>query len=351
MYKLENSKEDVRNIYKYGTQIEWVLPCLFQYEVVFGAIQTALQKMGLPQLKADIFGAPATAWSGGRAPAIYKKLEKKQLEKVVKYVKTLHNGNPCVTFSKTDISPNEIKNSYENFLLDFFIDNDFKFIVSSDKLKDYIKDKNPKSIVASSVLKPIYKFQGDGKQNINNQEEETVFYNNLLKEYDIVIVRPEYSKTTLLKHSQFIDDISKIEVLINHLCISNCPVSAKHYDFEQTKHLNKCFNMQGSSFKCYKSNFPFIEHYKYVASHTKEEVDKLVDLGVRHLKIQGRGENIPYVTNMFNIANQIFNFDGYNSVLVFLLMLSLKEEYQKFCTDKDWKKYWKFDGCHFELEK
>ena len=164
MHKLENSKEDVRNIYKYGTQIEWVLPCLFQYEVVFGAIQTALQKIGLPQLNADIFGAPATAWSGGRAPAIYKKLEKKQLEKVVKYVKTLHNGNPCVTFSKIDISPNEIKNSYENFLLDFFIDNDFKFIVSSDRLKDYIKDKNPKSIVASSVLKPIYKFQGDGRR-------------------------------------------------------------------------------------------------------------------------------------------------------------------------------------------
>lgn len=351
MHKLENSKENVRNIYKYGTQIEWVLPCLFQYEIAFGSIQAALEKFGAPQLKADIFGAPSTAWSGGRAPVIYEKLEKKQLEKVVNYVKILHNGTPCVTFSKIDISPDEIKNTYENFLLDFFIDNDFKFIVSSDRLKDYIKNKNPKSIVVSSILKPIYEFQNPVKKYENNQEEETKFYNNLLKEYDSVVVRPEYSKTVLLQHPDLIDDISKIEVLINHICISNCPVAPLHYHFEHSKHSKEILQKKDFNFKCYKLNFPFIEHYKYVASHTKEEIDKLVNLGVRHLKIQGRGENIPYVTNMFNIANQIFNFDGYNSILVFLLMLSLKEEYQKFCTDKDWKKYWRFDGCHFELEK
>ena len=172
------------------------------------------------------------------------------------------------------ISPDEIKNTYENFLLDFFIDNDFKFIVSSDRLKDYIKNKNPKSIVVSSILKPIYEFQNPVKKYENNQEEETKFYNNLLKEYDSGVVRPEYSKTVLLQHPDLIDDISKIEVLINHICISNCPVAPLHYHFEHSK-------------------------------HSKE----------------------------------------------ILLMLSLKEEYPKFCADKDLKKYWEFDGCHFELEK
>ena len=349
---MENQKRsDNTNIHKYGSKISWELPSLFQYEIVFGSIQSALEKFGAPQLKADIFGSPSTAWSGGRTPVIYEKLEKKQLEKVVKYVKDLHGGSPVVTFSKINISNDELKNSYENFLLDFFIENDFKFIVSSDRLKDYIKNKNPKSIVVSSVLKPIYEFQNPVKKHKNVQEEETKFYNNLLKEYDSVVVRPEYSKTVLLQHPDLIDDISKIEVLINHICISNCPVAPLHYHFEHSKHSKEILQKKDFNFKCYKLNFPFIEHYKYVASHTKEEIDKLVDLGVRHLKIQGRGENIPYVTNMFNIANQIFNFDGYNSILVFLLMESLKEEYQKFCADKDLKKYWEFDGCHFELEK
>lgn len=349
---MKNQNEnDNTNIHKYGSQISWELPSLFQNEIVFGSIQSALEKFGAPKLNADVFGSPATAWSGGRAPVIYEKLEKKQLEKVVKYVKDLHGGSPVITFSKINISNDELKNSYENFLLDFFIENDFKFIVSSDRLKDYIKNKNPKSIVVSSVLKPIYEFQNPVKKHENIQEEETEFYNNLLKEYDNVVVRPEYSKTVLLRHPELIDDISKIEVLINHICISNCPVAPFHYHFEHSKHSKEFLQTKDFNFKCYKLSFPINEHYKMTAAHTKEEITQLVNNGVKHLKIQGRGENTPFITNMFNIANQIFNYDGYNSILVYHLMESLKEEYQKFCADDDWKKYWQFAGCNFQLER
>ncbi len=211
---IQKIKKNNSTIYKYGNNITWSLPCLFQYEIIFGAIQSILENIGFDYLNANIFGSPATAWSGGRAPIVKDKIDKTTLKKLFKYIKNTYHGIPTFTFSKINITDDELHNDYENYLLDFGIEFGARFIVSSDKLKNYIKEKSPNTTVVASILKSIYRFQGKEKQEEPSIETETEYYNKLLKEYDFVVVRPEYSKFILTLHPELINDISRIEVYV-----------------------------------------------------------------------------------------------------------------------------------------
>lgn len=329
--------EDFSNaIYKYGKDIVWSLPCLFQYEPIFGFFQFSLSYMGLDLINANIFGSPATAWSGGRAPAIETRITREKLKKLFNYIQE-RNGTPTFTFSRVDITKEDLKDEYANYLLDFGIEHGARFIVSSDILKDYIKNKSPKTEIVASVLKAIYRFQGSEKIEEPTPEAETKYYNKLLKEYDIVVVRPEYSKLVLTQNPELIDDISRIEVLINQTCIKNCPNAPLHNEILTAQHLGTHVQEE-ELFFCYKEKFQDAELYRYNVAHTYKEVSKLVKSGVKHLKLQGRGEPVPYYENAVHLAIEMFNLEGPN---IFLLnpdnlTQSSKIFYQEVDKERQW---------------
>lgn len=322
-------------LFKYGNDVIWSLPCLFQYEIVFGAIQSTLNAFGFEALNANVFGSPATIWSSGRAAVVMDTIDIMQLRKVFNYVQRNNGGTPTFTFSRIDITKDDLKSDYENYLLDFAIEHEARFIVSSDLLRDYIKNKNPNSVVVASILKPIYRFQGKDKLEEPTIDAETNYYNKLLRDYDVVVVRPEYSKTVLINHPELIDDIARIEVLINQICISNCENAKLHSSLLQKSHI------ESVSFKqmyCPKTLYSPIQKYTNNSAHTSEEIETLIKHGVKHLKLQGRGEEVSYLLNTFLLTSQMFNFDGPNNVfLIMLLNESLKNEYNKFkaIVDKD----------------
>lgn len=330
------------SVYKYGNDVIWSLPCLFQYEVVFGAIQSTLQELEFQPLNANIFGSPATNWSSGRAPVVVDKLEKRQLKKIFNYIQNTHKGAPSFTFSKIEISKDELKSEYENYILDLAIETGARFIVSSDRLKDYIKEKSPNSVVVASILKPIYRYQGKTKLEEATPEGESEYYNKLLKEYDIVVARPEYTKDVLVYHPELIDDISRIEVLINQICTSNCPSAPIHYNILQKSHIE---DIEQEKMYCYKTLYSPIQKYTLNSAHTEEEVKKLIEYGVRHLKLQGRGEKVSHLRNTFFLASQIFNFDGANNLFAIMLMNdALRNEYKKFSAIVDPQGLWNFQN-------
>lgn len=327
------------SVYKYGNDVIWSLPCLFQYEVVFGAIQSTLYDLGFDLLNANCFGSPATIWSSGRAPAVVDKLEKKQLKKVFNYINKL-NGVPSLTFSRIDISKEDLKSEYENYLLDFAIERGARFIVSSDRLRDYIKDKSSDAVVVASILKPIYKYQGETKEEEPTPESESEYYNKLLKEYDIVVVRPEYSKDVLVYQPELINDLSRIEVLINQICISNCPSAPTHYSILQFAHTD---DIRKKQMYCYKNLYSAPQKYQFNSAHTTKEVELMVKNGVKHLKLQGRGEGVPHLINTLLLASQIFNFDGANNLFAIMLANEgVKTEYNKFRAIVDPNGLWDF---------
>ena len=221
-----------------------------------------------------------------------------------------------------------------------------RFIVSSDILKDYIKKKKPDAVVVGSILKSIYRFQGPNKIEEPTVEAETAWYNKLLKEYDIVVVRPEYSKSVLTKHPELIDDISRVEVLINQLCISNCPNAPLHGSV--LANLHKDPTKKDNRMFCYKHKYQLKQQYYMNSAHTSEDVKKLVDSGVRQLKLQGRGEPIPYFEQAMLLGSQIFNYDGSN---IFMLTLpNMMIEADRFYSIVDRERQWfykeAFAGFH-----
>lgn len=308
-------------IYKYENDIVWSLPCLFQYEAVFGAIQHYAQILGFNYFKAELYGAPATIWSGGRKPVIYDKLNSKMLANLFEYVKK-YNATPVLAFNCTQIQKENLADEYANLILDVALEYDCKFMVYSDLLKDYIKNKKSDAFIISSILKPVFYFQGPNRIEDAQIERETEFYNNLLKEYDMVALRSEYSKFALAQETTLIKDLSRVQVLVNNSCLCNCNNAAEHAKYNEGFRTTSESNFE---FLCPKNNLSAQIRYQNNTMHTSDEIQTLLNAGVRSFKLKGRGGTTsPYmVSKMF--ASWIFNNDGPN----YLTATGMSEEHLK----------------------
>lgn len=322
------------NILKYDSAIIWSLPCFFQYEPMIGTLSQTIKRIEPDTIfNSEAYGAPASVWTGEMIPDVYQKLDENTLETVFEYHNEI-NSTPVYTFTKTQISKEDLQNQYANFILDFSLKNNAKFLVYSDELKNHIKEKKSDAFIIASSTKAIEKFQG---KNLPF-EQEAQFYNDLLKEYDRIALRPEFVKNALLKDFSLIDDISKIEVLINYPCVSNCTSCLTHI-----KHFEDYSTApgRGENINC---PIPFIflkDLYEQNASLTSDEVKMLFDKGVRHFKFdRGKNPGVPMDILMFKAATQMFNTDGANYLLFYeLLQRQLSFEFEYFQE--------KFSQCEF----
>ncbi len=300
-----------KSFFKYKNT-EWTLPLLFQYDAIWGAIYKTLKMYNIKPPKVNLFGSPSVIWAGGRMPALFGNFNKETLSKWFGYINDL-NAFPTFTFTSTTLTKDDLNDKYANFILETSFEYNARYIVYSDYLRDYIKEKNPDAIVIASVIKPNCRFQGPDKIEEPTIENETNYYNKLLKEYDVVVVRPEYSKDILPYHPEYIDDISRLEVLINQPCIKNCPKMPEHY-----KHLEK-FNLNSNhngEFICIRVNIPCTILYENNLIHDQKTVERLVDIGVNNLKLQGRSNGITLESLMLILADQMFNRDGNNELII-----------------------------------
>ncbi len=274
------------SIYIYENEnIIWALPGLFQYEAVLGTFQDYCKMLGFKPFNVDFYGAPATIWNGGRKPVIYDKLTPKEISKVFEYVKS-NNATPVLTFNNTEITNESLDDEYANLILDIALEYNAKFMVYSDLLRDYIKNKKQDAIVIASVIKPVVYFQGQDRIDEPTIEKESEFYNKLLKEYDIVALRAEYSKFALVNNTSLIDDISRVQVLINQTCLQNCAYAVEHIKFNEKFNTSQELNYD---FICPKKTLSANIRYMNNAAHTQKEIQTLIDAGVRNLKLKGRG--------------------------------------------------------------
>ena len=310
------------NIHKYNG-VEWSLPLLFQHEPIWDAIYRSLKNFDITIPKVNLFGSPSNIWTGGRAPAIYKNINEETLINTFKYLKKI-NATPTFTFTSTQLTKEDLKDEYANFLLDIALENDARFIVYSDILRDYIKEKKSDACTVASVIKSNFRFQGPNKIEEPTVEKETNYYNKLLKEYDIVVVRPEYSITTLTEHPEYIDDISRIEVMINQPCIFNCPmpciIKEKETDDDTV-----------SNFKCIKEIIRNKDVIKQNVSHSNKDIVKLINNGVSKLAMHEFDYNKTPIDILHQIYNLMFNNNGkYYHVYNLIGVNSLEKEINYF---------------------
>ena len=112
----ENKMLD-KNLYKYGKDITWSLPVLFQYEPIWGAIYKMFAQYGINLPEINAFGSPTLAWTGGRAPAVTGEFDTKTLLKIFNYLAEI-NAVPALTFTYTKLTKEDLNDKYANYFLD-----------------------------------------------------------------------------------------------------------------------------------------------------------------------------------------------------------------------------------------
>ena len=309
------------NFLRYNPNIIWSLPVLFQYEPVWINLFNILKEHNISLPKIFAYGCPECAWTGGRGSTIMGEFTSSQLAKLFDLMNQL-NAQPTIAFNNSQITKDNLKDPYCNLILNTALYKNASYIVFSDDLKDYIKSKDSNAVVISSVIKAIEKFQNNSKSTF---EDETKYYNELLKEYDIVNVRPEYSKNVLAKHPEVINDISRVQILINQDCPQNCPLAMDRFHFIENNSITDIYE-----------NKVFFECPKEKTSttlHTQKEVEILIENGVKHINLLGRGSTKVMEAICMMIFSNIFNVENSMDIFRKILEISFNQESSKFINE------------------
>ncbi len=287
--------------------VEYFMPFLYCNDIFIPVLKELL-KDEINPIK-YVYGCIDCAWQGGRESW----LKITSLSQIDYYLKCLKSQNLIPTFTFTNINKIEEKLNDEtsNNLLDIAYKNDAHFIVASDALYNHIKSRYPEAKMHCSVINPIC------KQIDDKNFDETRFYNEMLDKYEIVVLRPEYTIENIDRLDKIISDISRVEVLINQYCRYNCQYHKLHYivvnevnylKFNPTEkeklgyEIEKMSNLSEDIDKYCPLRLDI--DYKSVYM-TDEQVEKLVNIGVKKLKLQGRQYNFDMI--FYELYQHFFN--------------------------------------------
>ncbi|MCQ2788837.1 MAG: hypothetical protein MJ229_00520 [bacterium] len=302
----------MENVIKYKN-VDWTLPLLFSFDAYIIAMSKVAKELKIKNPITFAYGMMPTKWTGGRISK-YRTQDKKAIEKHLK--KVIEAGTtPLFTFSKYFIEKEDLNDEFANWLLDFGYEHNCQFIISSDLLYDHIKSKYPDAKCIASVLKFVFELEKVLETG------ETEFYNSLIDKYERIVLRPEYSRRRLLKHLNDIKDLSKVEVLINQVCINNCKEAIReHSNIPISDYDENAKSQVGvfCPFEAYRRKNGLEKAFLVGNCYEKSEVDAMVENGVRHLKLQGRNYEKNSIFGM--IGGHLFDSVGaYSEISSYML--------------------------------
>lgn len=300
------------SILKYEN-VEWALPFLFGQDIKLFKIMAIFEKLDVKSFKVNSFGAIKCKWSGGRRSVIQTQ-DRGFIERLFRHLRKI-GITPSLTFTNYHIPDEDLNDELCNFILDIGNELGCNFIISSDRLFNYVKKRYPEMYCTASVIKPIFEFQDPKKKSSYSSKAESDFYNMLLDKYNKVVVRPEFARRYLIEDTHGIKDISRIEVLLNQRCSPDCPKALEHYIFTEAYELDKLDSVK--DFSCYNESLKHIQLINPESNlyFTTEEVDNLVNnIGIRHLKLQGREVGMQTNLLLFNIYTYLLKPGG-NSLI------------------------------------
>ena len=160
----------------------------------------------------SFFGCfPVALWNGGRL-IVHDQCDSKFIENVVKSINA--KGIPVrYTFTNPLLTEDDLKDPYCNFCMKVADNGMNEVMVFSPILEQYIRENYPSYKINSSTCKEI--------KNADDLNAEIV------KDYQYVVL--DYN---LNNNFEFIDKLvhpEKLEVLVNTLCVPNCPRRGEHY--------------------------------------------------------------------------------------------------------------------------
>lgn len=273
----------------------WSLPCLFREDLLAFSFLNLLNQNDI-NFKFDIYGAPLSAWSN----SVFNVLQTSDIPFVERILDNFkYRGlNPVLSFNKFDISNSDLKDEFCNSVLKECNKVGCSVEVASVKLFKHIRKNFPDIYCIASPINTIYRFQNDIKKDSYKFEKELKYYNDLLKLYNRVIVRPDFVKTEFFKE---ISDLSRVEVIVNYTCKKNCKYSINNIE-------NAC-----KDYVC-SNEYTHTNPLEPELFLSFEDISNLINLGVKHFRIL---PNVYEQNSMLlmNLINFIFEENSLNSQL------------------------------------
>ncbi|MGN0072740.1 MAG: hypothetical protein ACI36W_02950 [Coriobacteriales bacterium] len=201
----------------YKSLCDFSVGTLFAHDGYALMLLEACRKAGLEKPFEYVFGSVSCALQGGRAAPIAFD-EANVLQIVQRYAQ---EGVGCrLTFSNYNITEEDLADEQGNFLLQLLNQGDDNgVIVSSGLLAGYIRSTYPKLQLISSLVKPTV-------ENTLGQETPA-YYNRLCQDYDIVVLNSAFAWDDAFLEQ--LEHPEQIELIVNHRCRPNCPLSKEHY--------------------------------------------------------------------------------------------------------------------------
>lgn len=287
--------------------IDWNIGSLYAHDdFVYKTLRVCKELKEDSKIK-YVFGSIPCILQGGRIPPRTANLED-ALNIIGDYNKL---GVSCrLTFSSTSVIEEELKDDLANRLMTHLDYNNKYFnlrngvIVSSDLLAEYIKKTYPTIEIIASQVKPTVEV-GLGNDTVE-------YYNNLFNLYDMVVVNP-----FKINDGEFLEKLEnhdRVEFIVNHRCLPNCPMASKHYILQEQvgkealrSENGECTEETLNSLRellngCYDRR----KHYPLAGtSFSYSDIEYLISFGFKHFKLEGRDcDGVTFVRDM---GDYIFN--------------------------------------------
>lgn len=297
----------------YGSEIDWNIGALFSHDDELIEINKICNSVGENSNIKYVFGGIPCIMQGGRVPPQNMSLEN-ALAAMDKYNE--NNVGCRLTFSNPMITRGDLADGTSNALLNKLDINNRSnpknkngVIVESDLLADYIKYMYPNLELISSQVKP------STEVGLGNDTAE--YYNNLLDRFDIVVVNPAKIHDNEFLNS--LKDHERVEFIVNHRCLPNCPMSGKHYALNV-----ELAQLIASGENMYETQEKLTHIYEYCkatrnanpcagSTMSVDDIKMLVSKGFRHFKVEGRENHV--ITWARDLGDYIFNHEIFARVL------------------------------------
>ena len=234
---------------------------------------------------ASFFGEfPTSLWAGGRL-VVGDQCDTQYVRNVIKSINA--QGIPIrYTYTNPVIEKDDLEDFYCNFCMQEADNGMNEVLVVSPLLEEYIRKTYPGYKINSSTCKEI-----TGIEEINKELE---------KDYYLVVL--DYNMNNDWEVLKQITKPEKCEVLINALCIPNCPRRGAHYKNVAQNHRIQLENRKRPEdkqiplipWKCEYGDLNCIHTIQNYSTYVSPEdiYEKYVPAGFKHFKIEGRTANV-----------------------------------------------------------
>lgn len=253
--------------------------------LIVGMVKKFQDELDLTLPIKTVFGSVNARLNYGR-PDFNMKISLHDIKKSIKEYNELGIGIN-LTFSRVNVSEEDLQDYNSNLLFDLIAENDLNgLIITDDKVYNYFKKKKPNVKTTFSHV-GSYHHHGDANNRLKIYKEKESYYDYIV---------PNANDNFNFEFLESIKDKSQYELLVNQLCIRNCPHESEHDDTFRN-HMDDILNLDNLTnirnfrkFKCpvrCTGDFKFDKDVEY-EYHTREHFQKLQDIGFTNFKLKGR---------------------------------------------------------------